>query len=121
MWQVIKQLLDDAIRYLPPASPVNVSARAAEDKIVVSVKDSGEGIDEQEQSRVFEKFFRGRGSRFLGPHYRRDATREAAATPRNHNCVHLRQVFEDFSRNRRVARHHVGIVEGMDGQLRPGP
>jgi len=62
--QVIKQLLDNAVRYSPPGSPVTISAELKGDKIVVSVSDRGQGIDEQEQSRIFDKFFRGRGSRF---------------------------------------------------------
>jgi len=65
--QAIKQLLDNAVRYSPPGSPIKISAELKGDKIVVSVSDRGEGIDEQEQSRIFDKFFRGRGWRFQVP------------------------------------------------------
>ncbi len=62
--QVMKQLLDNAIRYSPPGSPITVSAASSGDRLVVSVRDTGTGIDEQEQTRIFDKFFRGRASRF---------------------------------------------------------
>jgi two-component system sensor histidine kinase KdpD len=58
--QVVKQLLDNALRYSPPGSPVTISAEQRSEKIVVSVIDRGAGIEEQEQSRIFEKFYRGR-------------------------------------------------------------
>ncbi len=65
--QVIKQLLDNAVRYSPSGTPITVSAHSSGDRIVVSVRDQGRGIDEQEQSRVFDKFFRGRGADQLTP------------------------------------------------------
>lgn len=61
--QVMKQLLDNALRYSPSGSSLTISAAATNDKIVVSVADHGTGIDEQEQSRIFDKFYRGRESR----------------------------------------------------------
>ncbi|HYK88260.1 MAG TPA: ATP-binding protein [Acidobacteriota bacterium] len=65
--QVIKQVIDNAARYSPAGSPITVSAESSGEKIVVSVQDRGPGIDEQEQSRIFDKFFRGRGSEQLSP------------------------------------------------------
>jgi two-component system, OmpR family, sensor histidine kinase KdpD len=61
--QVLKQLLDNAVKYSPAGSPITVSAQVQSEKIVVSVTDRGTGIHEQEQSRVFDKFYRGRDSR----------------------------------------------------------
>jgi two-component system sensor histidine kinase KdpD len=65
--QVLKQLLDNALKYSPPGSPVTISARAGEGRIVISVADRGSGIDEQEQARIFDKFFRAREHRFRVP------------------------------------------------------
>jgi len=65
--QVIKQLVDNAVRYSGSGSPITVSAQACGDRIVVSVQDLGRGIDEQEQSRIFDKFFRGRGAEQQAP------------------------------------------------------
>jgi len=65
--QVLRQLLDNALKYSPPGSPLTISARAGEGRIVVSVADRGSGIDEQEQRRIFDKFFRAREHRFRVP------------------------------------------------------
>jgi two-component system sensor histidine kinase KdpD len=62
--QAVKQLLDNAVKYSPPGSPVSISAQLKNDRIVVSVADRGRGIDEQEQSGIFDKFYRGRESRY---------------------------------------------------------
>lgn len=57
--QALKQLLDNADRYSPPGSSIHVRARIEEDTIVVSVADSGPGVAPDEQSRIFDKFYRG--------------------------------------------------------------
>jgi two-component system sensor histidine kinase KdpD len=60
--QALKQLLDNADRYSPPNAPIHLSAQADGDAIVVSISDSGPGIPADEQSHIFEKFYRGRYS-----------------------------------------------------------
>ena len=65
--QVLRQLLDNALKYSPAGSPLTISARAGEGRIVVSVADRGSGIDEQEQLLIFDKFFRAREHRFRVP------------------------------------------------------
>ena len=60
--QAMKQLLDNADRYSPPGSPIVVMARLGADSVVVSVADSGPGVKADEQSRIFEKFYRGKHS-----------------------------------------------------------
>jgi two-component system sensor histidine kinase KdpD len=62
--QVIKQLLENALRYSPGDSPVTVTAEADGGKIVFGVADQGPGIEEFERARLFDKFFRGRRHRF---------------------------------------------------------
>ena len=62
--QVLKQLLDNAVKYSPPGSPLTVAARAGDGRVVISVADRGTGIDEQEQMRVFDRFFRAHEHRF---------------------------------------------------------
>jgi two-component system sensor histidine kinase KdpD len=65
--QVLKQLLDNALKYSPPGSPLTISARGDDGRVVVSVADRGSGIDEREQMRIFDKFFRAREHRFRVP------------------------------------------------------
>ncbi len=60
---VISQLLNNAVRYTPPGSPLAIRARAEEGGLVISIEDHGQGISEPEQQRVFEKFFRGKEHR----------------------------------------------------------
>jgi two-component system sensor histidine kinase KdpD len=60
---VIWQLLSNALRYTPPGSPLTLRAIAGETEVIVSVEDCGPGISEQEQRKVFEKFYRGKDQR----------------------------------------------------------
>ncbi len=57
--QAIKQILDNALKYSPPESPLEIRAAAGEGKVILSVTDHGKGIDDHEQRRVFDKFYRG--------------------------------------------------------------
>ena len=62
--QVIKQLMENAFKYSPEAAPLTISAERKGEKIVIGVADRGAGIDEDERTRIFDKFFRGRRYRF---------------------------------------------------------
>jgi two-component system sensor histidine kinase KdpD len=64
--QAMKQLLDNADRYSPPGSPITVLARLEQESVVVSVADCGPGVKAEEQSRIFEKFYRGKHSTRFG-------------------------------------------------------
>jgi signal transduction histidine kinase len=54
----IKQLLDNALKYSPPGTPVTIRVRADGGMMMVDVTDYGKGISPAEQSRVFERFWR---------------------------------------------------------------
>ena len=56
--QVLTNLLENAVRYTPPGSPIEVRARLDGDEIVVSVADRGPGIPPANLERVFDKFYR---------------------------------------------------------------
>jgi two-component system, OmpR family, sensor histidine kinase KdpD len=62
--EVLKQLLENAAKYSPPASPIAITAEQKGDRVVTSVTDHGAGIDDFEQSLVFDKFYRGRDQRY---------------------------------------------------------
>ena len=55
----LKQLLDNALTYSPPGTPVAVHVREGDGTINLEVTDHGKGIPAQEQSRIFERFYRG--------------------------------------------------------------
>jgi len=57
--QVFVNLLDNAVKYTPAASPVEVSARAFDKELEIIVADRGPGIVPGEEERIFEKFQRG--------------------------------------------------------------
>ena len=53
----IKQLLDNALKYSPPDTPVTVRVHNGSG-VTVAVTDYGKGIPVQEQSRIFERLYR---------------------------------------------------------------
>jgi two-component system sensor histidine kinase KdpD len=61
--EVIRHLLENALKYSPQSTPVHLTADRAGKHVKVSVADHGPGIDDFEQSLIFEKFYRGRGHR----------------------------------------------------------
>jgi two-component system, OmpR family, sensor histidine kinase SenX3 len=54
----LSNLLDNAVSYSPPGSPVSVSRRLANGFVEIAVTDRGLGIAPEQQERVFERFFR---------------------------------------------------------------
>ncbi len=55
---VMRNLLDNAIKYTPAGGEVHLEARATEKGVEIAVRDSGIGIPEQELPLVFERFYR---------------------------------------------------------------
>jgi two-component system sensor histidine kinase KdpD len=54
----LRQIVDNAIRYSPPGSPLSIRAEVRDGKIRIGVADGGPGIPEREQARIFERFYR---------------------------------------------------------------
>jgi two-component system, OmpR family, sensor histidine kinase SenX3 len=54
----LSNLLDNAVSYSPPGSPVSVSRRLENGFVEIAVTDRGLGIAREHQERVFERFFR---------------------------------------------------------------
>lgn len=55
--QVLENLLTNAIKFSPAGSPVTVEARRVPEGIEVAVRDRGIGIAEEDQPKVFDRFF----------------------------------------------------------------
>ena len=55
--QVLANLLTNAAKFSPPGSCIRVSARAADDEVVVSVADEGPGVALEDRDKVFERFY----------------------------------------------------------------
>jgi len=59
---VMSNMLSNAIKYTEPGGLIIVTATWDDDEVIVSVKDNGPGIPEEELPRVFEHLFRGRAA-----------------------------------------------------------
>jgi signal transduction histidine kinase len=57
--QVIANLLSNAIKYSPRGGVVEVLGEERDGLVVIQVRDHGLGIPEDQQDRIFTKFFRG--------------------------------------------------------------
>jgi two-component system sensor histidine kinase KdpD len=62
---MIAHLIDNAVKYSRPGSPILISADAGKKGVIVHVADQGPGISQDEQTRIFEKFYRGSGGQHL--------------------------------------------------------
>lgn len=56
--QVLRHLLDNALRYSTPGTPVTIAIRSTAERVYVDVTDRGRGIPGSEHERVFEPFMR---------------------------------------------------------------
>jgi len=60
MERVFSNLLENAAKYTPPGSVIEISARVAGTKVEVEVRDNGPGLPPGREQAIFEKFTRGR-------------------------------------------------------------
>jgi signal transduction histidine kinase len=57
IYQVVTNLLNNAIKYSPRSNKVIITAKAVKDQAVVSVRDFGIGIAKDKQKKIFEKLY----------------------------------------------------------------
>ena len=55
---IVYNLCDNAIKYNKAGGTVNVDVKNEKDSLVLTVADTGIGIPEEQQERIFERFFR---------------------------------------------------------------
>jgi two-component system OmpR family sensor kinase len=55
---LVRNLVDNAIRYTPHGGRIDLSVERVQEAAILQVKDSGPGITAEEQSRVFDPFYR---------------------------------------------------------------
>lgn len=59
LFHAFSNLISNAIKYSPPASPIEVVARHESGRLVVQVRDHGIGIPARDRERLFTRYFRG--------------------------------------------------------------
>ncbi|MGB8645556.1 MAG: sensor histidine kinase KdpD [Anaerolineae bacterium] len=60
--QVLTNLLENALRYAPPGSLIELAARGADSAVQIDVADRGPGLPPGEEGHIFDKFYRARTS-----------------------------------------------------------
>ncbi|MBS0188698.1 MAG: GAF domain-containing protein, partial [Planctomycetes bacterium] len=65
--QVIHNLVDNALRYSPADSPIEIAAWTTDTSVVIKVADEGPGLSGDEFRKVFERFYRGKKTHASGP------------------------------------------------------
>ncbi|MBH0165433.1 HAMP domain-containing protein [Fictibacillus sp. 7GRE50] len=61
--QVFMNLFSNALRYTPRGGEVLVNTYVDDESVIISIRDTGIGISEEEIKQVFERFYRGEKSR----------------------------------------------------------
>ncbi len=57
--QVLVNLIENAVKYTPPGSPIDIEASSTEAAVCLVIVDYGPGIGKDQTSKLFEKFYRG--------------------------------------------------------------
>jgi two-component system phosphate regulon sensor histidine kinase PhoR len=61
--RALLNLLDNALRYSPDGSSIEVGLRSSSDWWLIDVRDHGVGLSDEDRSHMFERFYRGDPSR----------------------------------------------------------
>lgn len=56
--QVVRVLIDNAVKYSPDKSMITVSAKNETTDVAIVVRDQGPGIDRKHQTKIFDRFYR---------------------------------------------------------------
>ncbi len=56
--QMLRIFIENSIKYTPDGGTITLSSRRKENKLAVTVEDTGVGIPKEEQTKIFERFYR---------------------------------------------------------------
>lgn len=63
LMQALANLMDNALKYTPAGGTIVLRGKVEEGHLLLEVQDTGKGISPEEQTRIFERFYRGNPSR----------------------------------------------------------
>ena len=63
---MLYNLVDNAIKHQRPGGSVRITVNGRNGAAVVSIRDTGQGLSEEERGRLFERFYRGERARSGG-------------------------------------------------------
>lgn len=63
---LLRNLLDNAIKYTPPGGTVNLGVQGTADQMLLTVEDSGPGVAAEDRQRVLDRFYRVAGAQAGG-------------------------------------------------------
>lgn len=64
--RLMDNLVENALKYSPPGSRVDIELSKAENEALIAVQDHGRGIPAEDQSAIFAPFYRSRAAREAG-------------------------------------------------------
>lgn len=59
--QILMNLFDNALKYTPPGTPLEISAMIRDNEVITELADRGPGLPQGSEEHIFEKFVRGSG------------------------------------------------------------
>jgi two-component system OmpR family sensor kinase len=59
----VANLLSNARSHTPAGTPIHVEIKTSDSAIEIAVRDQGPGLSQEDQKRIFERFYRADGSR----------------------------------------------------------
>ncbi|MBW1824251.1 MAG: GAF domain-containing sensor histidine kinase [Deltaproteobacteria bacterium] len=70
MEKILNNLITNAIKYTPVGGSISLGLSASDDQVILSVKDTGIGVDAEDIPKIFDEFFRTKKAKEMDPYGR---------------------------------------------------